>query len=143
MLYRLPIHGELLANFLRVSQQNQEVLNDLAMTLQCVGSPCHRCCRMADDRTLKLWDIQTGDCLRTFEGHSAAVNSVAVLADGQRALSASGDGTLKLWDIETGTCLYTFHGDNTFFRCALSADGRTVVAGDEAGGVSFLRLEGL
>jgi WD40 repeat protein len=97
----------------------------------------------ADDRTLKLWDIQTGACLRTFEGHSEYVNSVALLPDGQRALSASQDRTLKLWDIQTGDCLRTFYGDSPFNCCAISVDGRTVMAGDEAGGVYFLRLEGL
>jgi WD40 repeat protein len=68
---------------------------------------------------------------------------VALLADGQRVLSASWNCTLKLWDIQTGACLYTFHGEQPFLCCAVSADGRTVVAGDEAGVVYFLRLEGL
>jgi WD40 repeat protein len=97
----------------------------------------------SDEGTLKLWDLTTGDCLRTFTGHSAGVWSVALVADGQRALSASDDRTLKLWDISTGACLLTFQGDSPFPCCAVSPDGRTVVAGDKAGGVSFLRLEGL
>jgi WD40 repeat protein len=93
--------------------------------------------------TLKLWDLSTGACLRTLAVHSDRVWSVALLADGQRALSASSDRTLKLWNLTTGACLYTFHGDSAFLCCAISADGRTVVAGDRAGVVYFLRLEGL
>ena len=136
----------------------------------------------SQDSTLKLWDITTGACLRTFKGHREEVNSVAVLPDGQHALSASEDRTLKLWDLTTGACLRTYHevgnsfallpngqhilsasrgqtlklwniatgnclltlyGDSAFCCCAISTDGRTVVAGDGTGGVYFLRLEGL
>jgi WD40 repeat protein len=97
----------------------------------------------SDDTTLKLWDLMTGTCLRTFKGNHAVVESVAVLPDGQRALSASRAKTLKLWDIATGACLSTFYGDSPFQCCAVAADGRTVVAGDAAGVVYFLRLEGL
>ncbi len=39
--------------------------------------------------TLRLWDLETGESLRTLEGHTGGVTAVAVLADGRRALSGS------------------------------------------------------
>jgi WD40 repeat protein len=39
---------------------------------------------------------------RRFQGHEESVSSVAVLADGRRALSGSWDKTLRLWDLESG-----------------------------------------
>ena len=54
------------------------------------------------DRTLKLWDLESGAVLRTFEGHGDRVTAVALLPDGRRALSGSADNTLKLWDLESG-----------------------------------------
>jgi WD40 repeat protein len=62
------------------------------------------------DKTLKLWDLDTGAVLRTLEGHSDAVTAVRVLPGGKRILSASEDKTLKLWDLDTGTVLRTFEG---------------------------------
>ena len=59
---------------------------------------------------MKLWDAATGALLRTFEGHSGAVLSVAFSPDGTRVLSGSGDKTLKLWDAATGALLRTFEG---------------------------------
>ena len=56
----------------------------------------------SDDRTLRLWDLETGAELRRFEGHEGWVTSVTVLADGRRALSGFRDKTLRLWDLETG-----------------------------------------
>jgi WD40 repeat protein len=56
----------------------------------------------SEDRTLRLWDLETGAELRRFEGHERVVTCVTVLADGWRALSGSKDKTLRLWDLETG-----------------------------------------
>ena len=56
----------------------------------------------SEDRTLRLWDLETGRTLATLEGHSGRVTACAVLPDGRRALSASLDRTLRLWDLETG-----------------------------------------
>ena len=41
------------------------------------------------DKTLKLWDVAGGACLRTLEGHAGNVNSVSLNADGHYALSGA------------------------------------------------------
>ena len=41
------------------------------------------------DKTLKVWDLETGVALRTLQGHSGPVTGVAVTPDGKRAVSAS------------------------------------------------------
>ena len=93
------------------------------------------------DTTLKVWDLETGQALRTLEGHTSGVTAVAVYADGRRAISASSDKTLKLWDLETGQALATFSGDSPFHSCDVASDGRTLVAGAASGRVHILRLE--
>ena len=60
------------------------------------------------DKTLKVWELESGRLLRTLEGHSDRVNGVSVTADGKRAVSASGDKTLKVWELESGACIATF-----------------------------------
>ncbi|WP_439517008.1 WD40 repeat domain-containing protein, partial [Limnospira sp.] len=95
------------------------------------------------DNTLKLWDLETGTELATLTGHSSSVTAVAIAPDGKRAVSASDDNTLKLWDLETGKELATFTGEARMLSCAIAPDGVTVAAGDEAGVVHFLRLEGV
>jgi hypothetical protein len=52
------------------------------------------------DRTVKLWEASSGQCLRTFAGHADAVTAVALSADGRYALSGSADRTLKLWILD-------------------------------------------
>ncbi|KAH1371911.1 hypothetical protein KXX50_004916, partial [Aspergillus fumigatus] len=64
----------------------------------------------SDDNTIKLWDAQTGLELRSLEGHSSLVGSVAFSPDGQRIVSGSGDSTIKLWDAQTGLELRSLEG---------------------------------
>jgi WD40 repeat protein len=54
----------------------------------------------SDDTTIRLWETETGRCVRTFEGHTEGVNSVSLSADGCWALSGSKDSTLRLWNVE-------------------------------------------
>ena len=67
------------------------------------------------DMMLKVWDVESGEVLRTLEGHTKGVSGVALTLDGLRAVSASGDNTLKVWDVESGKpVLFTAQAD----RCA-------------------------
>jgi WD40 repeat protein len=82
------------------------------------------------DDTLKLWDAATGAFVRTFEGHSHAVRSVAFSPDGRRVLSGSEDNTMKLWDVATGALVRTFEGHSgRVHSVAFSPDGRRIISG--------------
>ena len=98
---------------------------------------------VSSDRTLKLWDLQTGECQKSLEGHHDMVTSVAITPHNKQALSASWDRTLKLWDLQTGECLSVWFGESPLNCCAISSDGVTVVVGEYSGRVHILRLEGM
>lgn len=95
------------------------------------------------DCTLKVWDTTTGVDIHTLPGHTSEGWGCALSADGRLARSAAADMTLKLWDTASGALLATFPGAGSLACCALSADGRTVLAGDRLGRLDFLRVEGL
>ena len=50
------------------------------------------------DKTIKLWDVATGQETLTLKGHYSMVMSVAYSREGQRLASGSFDGAIKLWD---------------------------------------------
>ena len=86
----------------------------------------------SDDETLKLWDVSTGQLIRTFEGHSNSISSVAFSSDGARILSGSGDKTAKLWDAATGRLLRSFEGHtNRVGSVAFSPDGTRVLSASD------------
>jgi len=92
------------------------------------------------DDTLRVWDIESGEEMQTLEGLTLWVDAVAVTPDGKHIISGSGDKILRVWDIESGQVLASFSGDAPLRACAISPDGRTIVAGDTLGRVHFLRL---
>lgn len=54
------------------------------------------------DNTIKVWDMETGECRATLEGHADIVNSVAITPDGKRILSGSNDESVRVWDADSG-----------------------------------------
>ena len=90
-----------------------------------------------------MWDLESGQLVRTLEGHTDLVNAVAVTPDGRRAISASADHTLRVWDFESGNYIAAFTGEGPMLRCAIAPDGRTIIAREKSGRGHFLRLEGL
>ena len=65
------------------------------------------------DKTVKLWDVTSGECLQTLEGHSSDVYSVSFSPDGTKVASGSDDKTVKLWDVTSGECLQTLEGHSS------------------------------
>ncbi|MBD2065985.1 tetratricopeptide repeat protein [Leptolyngbya sp. FACHB-671] len=89
------------------------------------------------DKTIKLWNLETGELLYTLEGHSSAVISVAFSPDGTTLASASnlavGDGNIKLWNVETGTLQQSLGKGLLSFRVScvtFSPDGQALASGN-------------
>jgi len=81
------------------------------------------------DRTLKVWNLESGRALSTLEGHADRVTACAVTPDGQRVISASHDKTLKVWDLESGRALGTLEGHADWVAaCAVTPNGRCVIS---------------
>jgi WD40 repeat protein len=93
------------------------------------------------DKTLKIWDLESGTLLRTLEGHTHNVNSVALTADGEGAVSGGEDRTVVVWDLSHGDTVAMFVADSPITAATIAHDGRSVMAGDSAGRLHFLRLE--
>jgi WD40 repeat protein len=56
----------------------------------------------SDDKTVRIWDLETGKCRTTLQGHAADINSVAITPDGKQILSASDDKSVRVWDARSG-----------------------------------------
>jgi WD40 repeat protein len=82
------------------------------------------------DKTIKIWDLETGELLRTLKGHEDGVDAIALSPDGEIIASGSSDKTIKLWHLHTGELLGTFKGHaNTVTALAFTASGEMLVSG--------------
>jgi WD40 repeat protein len=75
------------------------------------------------DKTVKIWDASSGECLQTLEGHRGSVWSVAFSHDSARLASASGDKTVKIWDASSGECLQTLVISKMLFNISFDITG--------------------
>ncbi|OBT69729.1 hypothetical protein VE03_00856 [Pseudogymnoascus sp. 23342-1-I1] len=81
------------------------------------------------DKTVRLWNTDTGAAPQTFEGHTDCVNSAAFSPDGKQVVSCSVDKTVQLWDANTGAALHTLKGHTAaVYSAAFSPDGKQVVS---------------
>ncbi len=81
------------------------------------------------DKTIKIWNLATGQEIRTLTGHSSFINYLVISPDGQTLASASADKTIKLWNLATGQEIRTFTGHSNYVNyLAISPDGQTLVS---------------
>ncbi|ORX40139.1 WD40-repeat-containing domain protein [Kockovaella imperatae] len=80
------------------------------------------------DKTIKLWDTQSGQCLYTFNGHDNWIRALVFHPMGKHLLSASDDKTIKVWDLTNGRCVKTVDAHAHFVTCMTW--GRAVIGGD-------------
>ncbi|CAH2572605.1 Vegetative incompatibility protein HET-E-1 [Planktothrix rubescens] len=84
----------------------------------------------SNDKTIKIWQLSTGQELRTLTGHSGWISSLAISPDGQTLVSGSWDKTIKIWQLSTGQELRTLTGHSAHVgSVAISPDGQTLVSG--------------
>lgn len=91
------------------------------------------------DSTVRLWDVATGRCLKTFFGHVEGVWALA--GDTLRVVSGSEDTMVKMWDVRTGKCERTFTGHKGPVTCIGLSDSR-MCTGSEDCEVRLLSFKG-
>ncbi|TVY30142.1 putative E3 ubiquitin ligase complex SCF subunit [Lachnellula hyalina] len=81
------------------------------------------------DSTVRLWDVESGKCLKTFFGHVEGVWALA--ADTLRVVSGAEDRMVKVWDARTGKCEKTFSGHQGPVTCIGLSDSRMVTGSED------------
>ncbi|MBW4585824.1 serine/threonine protein kinase [Aetokthonos hydrillicola Thurmond2011] len=83
-----------------------------------------------DDKTIKLWDLNTQRMLSTLLGHTQGIRSIAFSPHEHIFATASDDKTLKLWNADTLEEIYTLLGHTGAVKSvAFSGDGQFLASG--------------
>lgn len=112
--------------------QNDSMVDNLALS-----PDGHRLLEELPDHTLAVYELESGQRIRTFSGHwspqSRAATALMFSPDGRIVARSTYDG-VQLWEVATGRTLATLEGAAVGF----SADGQRLVVGKAAGGVPLL-----
>jgi U3 small nucleolar RNA-associated protein 13 len=89
------------------------------------------------DRTVRIWNVGSGECLRVLEGHLAATLKVRWMSTATQLVSAGSDGLLKIWNAHDGAAAATLdeeqHGGGKIWALDVARDGELVVSGGSDG----------
>ncbi|KAJ5536052.1 hypothetical protein N7513_009238 [Penicillium frequentans] len=85
----------------------------------------------SQDKKARLWNVETGRCILTIDHHSEPVTSAGWAPDGESFVTSSFDPTSQLchWSVR-GSPLHMWKGGFRVQDCAISPDGRRLVAAD-------------
>ena len=83
------------------------------------------------DTTIRMWNANTGECIRIFRGHKDWVHAISVLDNNKHFISGSDDRTVKLWNIDNDDCIRTFTGHTSFVKTVapMGTDGERFISG--------------
>ncbi|KAI5818390.1 WD40-repeat-containing domain protein [Pyronema omphalodes] len=76
------------------------------------------------DRTIKLWNMKTGKCEKTFIGHQKGI--ACVQFDGNTIVSGSSDQTIRIFDRHTQAETTTLRGHTALVRTIQATQNRIV-----------------
>ena len=94
------------------------------------------------DKTVRLWDTDTGDELAILRKHTGWTNALAFSPNGKRLASGSTDKMVQLWDTDTRELLTTLTGHlNAIAALTFSPDGRTLASASTDGTIRFWDAE--
>ena len=84
------------------------------------------------DKTLRIWETQTGQCLHILEGHSHSVSRICLLPGKGCCYVASGgsfDGTIRVWNSYTGKWVFTLEGHSGAINCICALGNDRIISG--------------
>ncbi len=99
----------------------------------------------SNDRTLRVWDTDSGVTLRVLQGHSAGIGRIAVhaaagIGQGAQVFSAGNDGTVRRWDIAPLPAQQLVDLPGPAISAALAPSGQYVAVGFDSGAVRLYTL---
>lgn len=107
----------------------QDMSADLYIRSVCFSPDGRFLATGAEDKLIRVWDIQTRSIRNHFSGHEQDIYSLDFARDGRTIASGSGDRTVRLWDIESGAETLTLTIEDGVTTVAISPDAAFVAAG--------------
>ncbi len=91
------------------------------------------------DRTIKFWDLNTGNLLHTLV-HEINVVCLAITPDGQQLVSSGWDGTIKFWDLNNSALLHSLKFLHIVYFVAITSDGRNIIGCETSNEITIFNL---
>ena len=82
------------------------------------------------EENIKIWNIDSGECIKTLLGHTKFVTCTEILSE-EKLASASTDKSIRIWSTKSGECLKIFQSETEWAWCLQRLSDRRLLAGQE------------
>lgn len=109
---------------------NSTASSDLYIRSVCFSPDGKYLATGAEDRLIRIWDIENKKIVMVLQGHDQDVYSLDYFPSGDKLVSGSGDRTVRIWDLKTGQCSLILSIEDGVTTVAVSpGDGKFIAAG--------------
>ncbi len=99
----------------------------------CISQDGRLAVSASDDATLRIWDLESGRCLRTLQRDPYGGASVCLDSNGKFLISTDGN-RLRVWDVASGECLRILEGhEDPISSVAINSAGDLAISGSRDG----------
>lgn len=142
--YKIFILAILLIPMLAISQ-NEEIVfpvkHSLTLTSLKYSPDKQYIVTSSNDWTLKLWYASSGSLMRTFSGHTGAVNCFDFSINGKYLVSGSNDSSVIIWDLTTTTKFNEFQNlGGKVTSIAFNHNNENIIIGTNNGKLSVVNI---
>jgi WD40 repeat protein len=96
----------------------------------------------SDDKTIRIWNLDTGENVSTIEAHDDRVYALCILKDGNFA-SGSRDGIVKIWDQKTKKMLMKIKAHDTYIYSVCVLKDGSLASGKIYNNVRDILIQGV
>ncbi|KAK1361108.1 Utp13 domain-containing protein [Heracleum sosnowskyi] len=83
------------------------------VTALCISPNANFLFSSSHSRQIRVWDLTSLQCLRSWKGHEGPISGMACDASGGLLATAGNDGKVMVWDVDGGFCTHYFKGHTT------------------------------
>jgi len=95
----------------------------------------------SSDKSIKIWNGQTGKLLNTLVGHTCRINCICNSPNGELIASGSDDRTVNIWNSTIGEFIKALHADAGILSICCSTDNELIAIGNNNYDIEVWNIE--